>query len=281
MSLVPKVSVVMSVYNTEVFLEKAILSILNQQFKDYEFIMVDDASTDNSFEVIEKWRRVDDRIRVLRNEDRLGLTKSLNRTIAYACGEWIARQDADDISNENRLRLQLERLRKVPEIGLIGTRYQAMDRNEIPLYEMLLPLGDDQIEKWLRTTNCFCHGSVIFSKKLFNQLGGYPEKYPFSQDYALWLRFSSMTQLENLPEILYSRRIHEKSISNMNPKRWETLQQLKLDEGIAKEKIKLERFIAEEYMSHGRFLFEMRHYRMALGSFLKGVFLFGIGSKSI
>ncbi len=272
MNRTPELSVVMSVYNTERFLDKAIRSILDQQFSDYEFIIVDDASTDGTMNLVQKWAAADDRIKIFRNETRLGLTKSLNRAISQTTAPWIARQDADDVSIGQRLRLQMEYLREKSAVGLIGTFYKGVDEQGEGLYTVKFPTEDAQIKRFLKTINVFCHGSVVFSKRIFLKAGRYPEEYPFGQDYALWLRFIPLTQMSNLPECLYSKRLHGQSVSQRHPERWGVIQQIKLDAGLMNKPMKLERFIAREFFLHGRYLFKMRQYRSGIMSFLKGAF---------
>ncbi len=267
----PKVSVVMSVYNHEAFVEDAIRSVLDQKFQDYEFLIADDASTDLSLSLVKKWASYDSRIRVLRNECRLGLTKSLNRAIRLASGDWIARQDADDVSITSRLEIQLRHLEANPELGLIGSFYEGIDEQARHLYYFVLPTADEELKKWLKNINCFCHGSVMFSKKVFTRIGGYPEQYPFAQDYALWLRFRSLIGMENVSEFLYQRRIHPGAISKINQERWIVLQRLKFDAGLTNEYLPLKRFIANEYEIHGKFLMKMGQHKMGIMSLLRGL----------
>lgn len=271
MNRIPELSVVMSVYNAERFLDKAIGSILDQQFSDYEFIIVDDASTDSTMNLVKKWAGADDRIKIFRNETRLGLTKSLNRAISQTTAPWIARQDGDDFSHSARLRLQMDQLGKNPDVGVLGTWYEGINEEGRHLYQMALPVMDQEIKRWLRTTNCFCHGTVIFSRDLFIKTGGYPEKYPFAQDYALWLRFSKLTKIKNIPEVLYQRRIHDGAVSQLNQERWQVLQQLKLDAGLIGKQEGLKEFIAREYRIHGQFLLGMGQYKEGIMSLLKGL----------
>ena len=261
----------MSVYNHQAFVEDAIRSVLDQKFQDYEFLIADDASTDGTMALAEKWARADHRIRVLRNETRLGLTKSLNRAISQTSAPWIARQDADDVSHSDRLRSQMDRLDENPDIGVLGTWYEGINEKGRHLYKMILPVGDKEIKKWLNTVNCFCHGTVIFSRDLFIKAGGYPEKYPFAQDYALWLRFSKLTKIGNVPEVLYQRRIHEGAVSQLNQERWQILQQIKLDMGLIDRREAIKEFIAREYRVHGKFLLGMGQYKEGVMSLLKGL----------
>ncbi len=127
MSENPKVSVIMSVYNGDKYLREAIESILNQTFTDFEFIIVNDGSTDNSLEIIESYD--DERIKTINNKKNIGLTKSLNKALKFAKGKYIARQDADDVSLPNRFEKQVEYLDSHPEVALVGTSVYLIDEN--------------------------------------------------------------------------------------------------------------------------------------------------------
>ena len=132
----------MSVYNGEKYLREAIESILNQTFTDFEFLIVNDGSTDSSLEIILSYP--DERIRVIRNDRNIGLTKSLNKALQQAKGEYIARQDADDISLQNRFEEQLIYLEKHPEVALLGTSaYKIDERGEI-LAKVIVPTEEDE-----------------------------------------------------------------------------------------------------------------------------------------
>lgn len=117
----PDISVIMSVHNEERFLGASIESILNETYKNFEFIIVDDKSTDNSLEIIKKYQKKDKRIRIIKNEENIGLTKSLNRALKLAKGEFIARQDASDISKKERLAEQINFLKENSDYSVVGT----------------------------------------------------------------------------------------------------------------------------------------------------------------
>lgn len=140
----PKVSVVMSVYNGEKYLPETIDSILNQTFKDFEFIIINDGSTDKTAKILTSYD--DPRIRIF-NQENMGLTKSLNRAISLAKGEYIARMDADDISYPERLKKQVDYLNKNPDIGLVGSKYIRIDKRGRKIDEINVPIGTDNILK--------------------------------------------------------------------------------------------------------------------------------------
>ena len=203
----PKISVIMSVYNEERHLRASIESILNQTFTDFEFIIVNDGSTDASLEIIMSYN--DGRIQIVNNEENSGLTKSLNKAIKKAHGEYIARQDADDISLPSRLELQHEFLEKHPEVALIGTGIYVIDEKGDKLEKRIMHPNP---KTSLLKGNRFIHGSVMFRKSVIDELGAYNETLKYSQDYELWLRMSKKYDVRNLTTPLYKLRMHKGSI---------------------------------------------------------------------
>lgn len=203
----PKISVIMSVYNGGKNLRHSIESILKQSFNDFEFIVIDDCSTDNSYEIIKSFD--DDRIRIIRNEVRLYLTKSLNKAIRMARGEYVARQDADDISLPHRLEKQVIFLEKNPEVAMVGTSAYLINEEGKVIGKRIVPSDPRKI---LLKVNPIIHGSVMIRKKIIDKLGLYNELFKYSQDYELWLRISKNYDIRNLQETLYCLRIHGSSI---------------------------------------------------------------------
>lgn len=197
----------MSVYNGEAHLREAIDSILNQSFTDFEFIIVDDCSTDASLEIIRSFEDI--RIKIINNEKNIGLTKSLNIALKQAGGKYIARQDSDDISLQHRLKKQLDYLEKHPGVVLLGTSIFAIDSNgRISEKRIAAPNPG----KTLFEGNKFVHGSVMFKKDLLKEVGYYNELFKYSQDYELWLRIAEHYDARNLTEPLYKLRVHSGSI---------------------------------------------------------------------
>jgi len=207
----PRVSVLMPVYNGERYLREAIDSILNQTFTDFEFIIINDGSTDNSLEIIQSYD--DSRIRIVNNETNIGLTKSLNKAIKRARGKYIARQDADDISLPHRFLEQLSYLERRPEIALLGTSVYHIDEQGKVLGRVIVPIKPGN--KLLKE-NQFNHGSTIFNKNVVVRLGGYNSILRYSQDYELWLRIAKHHEVGNLPQPLYKLRFHGETISFKN-----------------------------------------------------------------
>ena len=203
----PKISVLMAVFNAEKYLRQAMESILTQTCIDFEFIIVDDASTDNSSKIINSYD--DKRIRVINNQANIGLTKSLNIGIKHAQGDYIARQDADDISLPNRLKAQLRHFQHYPETALLGTSAYGIDADGKIQGEIIV-MADPRTR--LSERNRFCHGSTMFKTQIVRELGGYNELFKYCQDYELWLRIAQYHNVRNLTEILYKQRFHPESV---------------------------------------------------------------------
>ena len=209
----PMISVIMSVYNDEKYLSKAVESILNQSYKDFEFIIVNDGSTDNSFEILEKYQQDDKRV-ILIEQDNIGLTKSLNKAIDMACGKYIARMDSDDISLSTRFQKQLEFLEQNKDYALVGTNILKIDvfDNELEVNETKYSYKD--ICETFKIRNCIAHGSIMVNKELLGGLFHYDEEFLYAQDFRLWTKMAKQYKIANLEDVLYKLRIHDNSISN-------------------------------------------------------------------
>jgi hypothetical protein len=190
----------MAVHNGERFLREAILSILNQTYTDFELLVVDDASTDSTAGIIASF--ADPRIRVLKNDTNLGLTRSLNIGLREARGEYVARMDADDVSLPERLAAQVTYLGAHPEVALLGTRAVVIDDsgNFIRETEMMASLADAYFR--LQLDNVFVHSSVMFRLDAAVKAGAYDDEYRLAQDYDLWLRLASVHNIDILPSLL-------------------------------------------------------------------------------
>jgi glycosyltransferase involved in cell wall biosynthesis len=204
-----ELSVIMAVHNEERFLKQAITSIINQSYRNFEFIIVDDASTDTSPKIIKKFANKDKRIIVIRNSFRIGLTKSLNKALELAKGYLIARQDADDISSLNRFYHQIEAIKKEPNLAVIGSSYYEIDEQNRVIRTILVPKKPNFANR-----NQLIHGSAVMVKKVVKQVGGYNESFKYAQDYELWLRIIGLKRLKirNLTEPLYYLRKQRRSV---------------------------------------------------------------------
>jgi len=208
----PKISVVMSVYNGEKYLKEAVDSILNQSFKDFEFIIINDGSTDGSKEILENYK--DERIRLFNNQNQ-GLIGSLNEAIGYSRGEYIARMDADDISLPERLEKQISFMES-KKIVLCGSWAEVIDSigNTIKHY-IYPPIGSKKIRLYSIIHCPFIHPSVMFRKEIFEKVGGY-KSYKNIEDYELWTRIIYKNDTDNIPEELIKYRIHDNQITKKN-----------------------------------------------------------------
>lgn len=207
----PRVSVLMSVYNGARYLQEAVDSILGQTFDDFEFIIVDDGSTDATPAILDSY--TDARIVRLRNEANIGLTRSLNKGLAVARGEYVARQDADDVSLPERLARQVAFLDAYPSIALVGTAYQEVFEDGRPDRQVSMPLKPGDVREQLLYHSCFCHGSVLARSVCLQAVDGYNEQFVVAQDWDLWLRLADRFDLANLEEILYQLRMSPRSIT--------------------------------------------------------------------
>jgi len=200
----PRVSVLMGVYNEEKYLRESIDCILNQTFSDFEFIIINDASTDQSRDIICSYK--DSRIHLLDNEKNMGLTFSLNRGLNMAQGIYIARQDADDISMPQRFEKQLKVGDENPRVGLVATDYRHFSdaKGRSPAVQQS---SDPLILKWqMLFSNRIGHPTVLFKKEMIDEAGGYNEDFPRGQDYELWSRILDKWEVAILPEVLCLRR---------------------------------------------------------------------------
>lgn len=208
-----QVSVVMAVHNSDIaFLKQSVDSILNQTYQNFELIIIDDI---NSYEVTNyliELQNCHRNVILLRNKTNIGLTKSLIMGIESSKGVYVARQDADDISEPDRLNCQLKYLKANPETVLLGTSYRLLYGDKFLLDQIQLINHKEIIESFL-VTNPFAHTSVIFDKDIYGKIGGYNKSCRYSQDFDLWPKFARYGKLSNLPEILVSRRVNTSSVS--------------------------------------------------------------------
>ncbi len=230
---VPQVSVVMAVYNGEKYLRQALESILHQTFTDFEFIIVDDGSTDTTPAILDAYR--DPRIVRLRNVRNLGLAGALNRGLEVARGRYIARQDADDLSYPTRLEQEVAFLEAHPQVGLLGTTYDVMDAEGHWVGRVSPPTDNETLQRALVRHNCFGHGSVMMRREVLCRVGGYAADMPAVQDYELYLRLAECAELANLAKPLYAWRRHGVSITAQHKgKRHEQLRSAALQRMLAR-----------------------------------------------
>lgn len=203
----------MPVYNSEKYLDIAIQSILNQTFSGFEFIIVDDKSTDESLKIIKRYARSDKRIKVLRNSKNLRATKSLNRGLRMARGKYIARMDADDWSYSDRLQKQFEFMEKHPEVGVSGGAIEVCNKHLNFLNERKYPLTDIAARRVIFRYSPFAHPATIWRKNLLDKVGGYNENIPLSQDLELYFRIGKICKFANIADTILKLRVHDDSSS--------------------------------------------------------------------
>jgi glycosyltransferase involved in cell wall biosynthesis len=209
----PNVTVLMPVYNAERYLRAAIDSILTQTYSDFEFLILNDMSTDASRSIITSYR--DARIRLIDNEQNLGLTRTLNKGLRVCAGNYVARHDADDIACPNRLALQIAFLEEHRDVGLLGTQAWWIDQNGRYKGVVLEKAEEHDSLRWdLLFDNGFIHTTVMFRKDIIlEKLGGYDESFLFCQDYELWSRVALASRVHNLPRRLVLYRVHSHSMT--------------------------------------------------------------------
>lgn len=217
----PLVTVLMATHNGSRFINEALDSVFNQTYQNFEVVIVDDASTDGVAEIIQA--RGDSRIRCLRNDAQRRLSASLNRGIAAARGEFIARIDDDDIwVSDEKLAQQVEVFLQHPRVGLIGTHNIVIDETGKELYRLHFPVTNDEIKRTIFSRNPFPHSGVVVRREAMVAAGGYHEGLFYAQDYHLWLKIGRQWQLRNLPDHYIKQRIVMSSLSNAhNFKQWQ------------------------------------------------------------
>ena len=213
--MIPAISVVMSVFNGEAFLNEAVESILAQTFTDFEFITIDDGSTDCTPAVLSQYAKRDERVRVF-SQKNIGRAESLNRGIGLARASLIARMDADDIAFPQRLEQQFEFMKEHPEVGLLGGAIELVTSTGRRFGVDIQPAMDSDLRTGMARCNPFRHSTVIMRKETVLACGGYRKPLLDADDYDLWLRMAERTQIANLPQIVLSYRVHANQVSVRN-----------------------------------------------------------------
>lgn len=203
----PPVSVVMSVFNGQAYLPEAIDSIIGQTFRDFEFIIIDDGSTDGTPAILADYAGREKRIRLLRQQNR-GRVESLNIGIGLAAGKYVARMDADDVALPFRLEKQVGFMEENEAVGLLGGAFELMNARGVMLRTVFPPLEDAEIRGVLASYNPICHPTVVIRKDVGLAAGLYRKALLDADDYDLWLRISERSKLANLTEPVLRYRIH-------------------------------------------------------------------------
>lgn len=236
----PQVTVLMPVYNSSLYIKEAIDSILNQTFRNFEFIIIDDSSTDNSVAIIKSYQ--DSRIHLIEKPANTGYTNSLNLGLKLAKGKYIARMDSDDISLPDRVSKQVAFMDHHPEVGVCGTWIETFGSTSgVRKYKTC----HEQIKIDLLFRSAFAHPSIMIRKAVLDQWNiDYKAESEPAEDYELWVRLSEHCKLANIPEVLLKYRVHDKQVTSQFSKKQSYIdQQIKL---LQVEKLGIESFQDEE-----------------------------------
>jgi len=216
---IPLVSVVMPAYNSEKYIGESIESILNQTYKNFEFIIINDASTDKTLKIIKEYAKKDKRIKIIENKKNLGNYGARNVGIFNSKGEFVAQQDADDISMRDRLKKQLKIFEKNPEVGVVGAFVELFNEKTKKIISIRkYSTKDKELRKNIFYFSPIAQGVSMLRKEVFIKTGGYNGRYKVSEDLDLWFRVGTYYKFSNVPEILLKYRIHEESITNKKRK---------------------------------------------------------------
>lgn len=204
----PAISVILSVYNHQIHIKKCIQSILEQSYKDWELIIVDDGSTDNSLNELINFEKLDKRIKLVKNEKNQGLPKSLNHAISISNGEFIIRVDADDICLEKRFEILYKSItsEENTKVDVLGSNAYFINNQSEIIGESIMPINTENFKKEIYKRNPFIHSSVIIRKSFLLKNSLYDDNFVKAQDYDLWLRGFKYDNYKNLDVILLKYR---------------------------------------------------------------------------
>ena len=211
----PTISVLMPAHNASKFISESIISIIEQTYTDFEFLIIDDGSTDNTWDILTNFAKCDKRIKIYRNPKRLGIVKTRNKlfSLVNSDSEYFAIFDADDISLPARLKIQLSYLRQNPKIGAIGSNIFIIDETGRAICMRKYPQSYHEIKKTILHRSPCCQPAVMIRKSVFAKVGGYRNgNFDRGNDYDLWLRIAAQSEIQNLPEILLKYRIQSLSV---------------------------------------------------------------------
>jgi glycosyltransferase involved in cell wall biosynthesis len=205
----PLVSVIMPNYNNEKYLAEAIESILNQTYRNFEFVIIDDCSTDNSWNIIQEYAKKDNRIKAFKNEENLKIVKTRNKGFGLMspASKYIAIFDSDDISMPERFEKQIKFLEKNPDYGAVGSHTFIIDENSEIIGKRKYETDFKKIIKNIIKKSPVAQPSVMIKKSVLNEVGPYNEKYTRCQDYELWFRIAKDYKIGNLDESLIKYRV--------------------------------------------------------------------------
>ena len=221
----PKVTVIIPAYNAEKYICEAIDSVLGQTFRDFELIVLNDCSRDGTEDLILGYD--DPRLVYVKNQQNMGVAATLNRGLALAKGEYVARMDADDISLPQRLEKQVQYLDAHPEVAVLGTDVETFDENG-PLHTGWSATDPKQMKVDLLFSCGLAHPSVMMCRNVVTELGGYDSAFEGLEDYHLWFRVSQEHGVTTLPDLLFRYRVHSAQVTkNPSEKYYHRLRMLK------------------------------------------------------
>ncbi|TES83524.1 MAG: glycosyltransferase [Hadesarchaea archaeon] len=206
----PLLSVIMSVFNGEKYVKETVESILNQSFRDFEFIIVNDGSTDGTPRILRNFD--DDRIKIIDQENQ-GPAKARNRAIRVSKGKYIGIIDCGDVAFKKKMEIQINFLERNKEIYGVGAWANIVDEDGKIVGVMEQSTEFKDIKKTILKSNTFIHSSMVFRRKLFDKIGLYDESFKFAHDYDLVIRAVRKFKIVNIPQVLLNYRISEESIS--------------------------------------------------------------------
>jgi glycosyltransferase involved in cell wall biosynthesis len=232
-----RVTVLMSVFNGEQYLKEAIDSVLNQTYTDFDLLIINDGSTDNSLAIIQSYK--DPRIKLINNDQNLGLINSLNKGIGLIHSDYIIRMDSDDICLSNRIEVQVNFMDTHPEVGVSGSHYFQL--KESKHFEIDLPLSSEEIKAFLIFNCPLAHPTTIIRKQVLDTYHiKYETGYLYSEDYHFWLQLSKVSQLRNLKESLIYYRMHPNQITGNPAKAQERLNTVTKIRSISLEELSIQ-----------------------------------------
>ncbi|MFT4303209.1 MAG: glycosyltransferase [Candidatus Woesearchaeota archaeon] len=215
------ISIIIPVFNEENYIQRTINSILKQSYKNYEIIIIDDGSNDNTIKNIPKNKK----IRILKNKKNKGIVYSLNKGIKHSKGEYIARIDAGDISNKKRLEKQINEFKKDKNLGIIGTWCNFIDEKNKEIITLRPPTNYSKIKKEILRHNLITHPTLMIKKEVIEEIGSYTDKFKYNEDYELVIKCIKKYKVKNIPEILTTCLIRKKGLSYKKEKkqRWNSI----------------------------------------------------------
>ena len=208
---IPLVSVVMPAYNSEKYIAETIESVLNQTYKNFEFIIINDASTDKTLDIIKKYAKKDKRIKVIENKKNLGITKTRNKGLELAKGKYVATHDSDDISLPTRFEEQVEYLESHPEVGAVGAYIRIFDEVNKKISIRKYPKNDKELRKLIYFCCPIAQPVSMIRKSILDKIGGYRKIEAPSEDLYLWFKIGEKSKFANIQKVLLNYRYYPNS----------------------------------------------------------------------